>query len=48
MTDKSEKNSYLGIVKQMVEEIKYGQITITLQDGKVIQIDQNKKIRLKD
>ena len=39
---------YLDIVKQMVEEIKFGQIAIIVQDGKVVQIEENKKIRLKN
>lgn len=42
----SEKD-YLKAVKQMVEEIKFGTISIVVQDGKVVQIEQNKKIRLK-
>lgn len=43
----SEKD-YLKIVKQMVEEIRFGTISIVVQDGKVVQIEQNKKIRLKN
>ena len=44
MTDNIYTNdSYIDIVKQMTEEIKYGQIIITIQDGKVAQIEQNKK-----
>lgn len=46
LTELSEKD-YLNVVKQMVEEIKFGTVTITVQDGKVVQIEQNKKIRLK-
>jgi hypothetical protein len=51
MSDETESYSgkkYLEIVKQMVDEVKYGYITITVQDGRVIQIDQNKKIRIKN
>lgn len=50
MTDnplEKAENDYLRIVKQMVEEIKYGTISIVVQDGKVVQIEQNKKIRLR-
>lgn len=42
------ENEYLRIVQQMVEEIKYGTISIVVQDGKVVQIEQNKKIRLRN
>jgi hypothetical protein len=38
---------YLDILKQMVKEVKYGQIVIVVQDGKVVQIEQNKKVRIK-
>ena len=49
-TDKKElsEKDYLIIVKQMIEEIKFGTISIVVQDGKVVQIEQNKKIRLKN
>lgn len=51
MADKAVELSgkdYLKIVKQMVEEIRFGTISIVVQDGKVVQIEQNKKIRLKN
>ncbi len=41
------KMTYLDIVKHMVEETKFGMVSIVIQDGKVVQIEQNKKIRLK-
>ena len=42
------QTDYLNVVKQMVEEIKFGTISISVQDGKVVQIEQSKKIRLKN
>ena len=42
-----EKQDYLEIVQQMVGDVGFGQIVIVVQDGKVVQIEQNKKIRLK-
>ncbi|MCD8038951.1 MAG: YezD family protein [Lachnospiraceae bacterium] len=45
LPDKTQ-NDWLGIVKQMAEEIKYGTISIVVQDGKVVQVEQNKKVRL--
>ncbi|MDR2610367.1 MAG: YezD family protein [Clostridiales Family XIII bacterium] len=30
-----------------INEIKYGSVTIIIQDGHIIQIDKNEKIRLK-
>ncbi len=45
LPDKTQ-NDWLCIVKQMAEEIKYGTISIVVQDGKVVQVEQNKKVRL--
>ena len=42
-----KERSYLRMVERMVEEVRYGTISIVVQDGKVIQIEQNKKIRLR-
>lgn len=30
-----------------VESVKYGSVNIIIQDGKIIQIEKNEKIRLK-
>ncbi len=39
-------DDWLRIAKQMVSEIKFGSISIIVQDGRIVQIEQNKKIRL--
>ncbi|HCD45254.1 MAG TPA: DUF2292 domain-containing protein [Lachnoclostridium sp.] len=31
----------------MASDVKYGSITITIQDGKIVQIEKIEKIRLK-
>ncbi|WP_409299134.1 YezD family protein [Peribacillus sp. SCS-26] len=33
-------------IKQMLSEVQYGSITLVVQDGKVIQIERNEKVRL--
>ncbi len=33
-------------VKEMVENIRYGNVTLIVQDGKIIQIDKTEKVRL--
>ena len=46
---KNEKEiGYLDLVKKFVGEIKYGNISIIIQYGKVIQIDKNEKYRIKN
>ncbi len=42
-----QEKEYLKQVDRLVKEVKYGTITIVIQDGKVIQIDKTEKIRLK-
>lgn len=39
---------YIRLIREMAEDVKYGSITITIQDGKIVQIDKIEKIRLKD
>ena len=40
--------SYLTEVERYVNDIKYGSVTLIVQDGKVIQIDKTEKIRIKN
>lgn len=35
------------IVKRLLSNIRYGSITLVIQDGKIIQIESQEKIRLK-
>ncbi len=48
-TRSTEKSGirYLEVVQNLVEDLDFGQVTIIVQDGKVIQVEQNRKIRLK-
>ncbi|MBR1744212.1 MAG: YezD family protein [Lachnospiraceae bacterium] len=43
-----KEEAYIEKIKKLVKEIKYGSVTLIIQDGKVIQIDKNEKIRLKN
>ena len=33
-------------IKRHIESVKYGSVNIIIQDGKIVQIDKNEKIRL--
>ncbi|GLB60049.1 YezD family protein [Cytobacillus sp. NCCP-133] len=33
-------------LKQMLQSINFGSITLVIQDGKVIQLEKNEKVRL--
>ena len=41
-----EEAEVLGKVLQAVRQIKYGYVQITIQDGRVVQIDRTEKQRL--
>ncbi len=32
-------------IKEMIESVKYGTISVIIQDGKIVQIEKNEKIR---
>ncbi|WP_328587239.1 YezD family protein [Clostridium sp. Marseille-P2415] len=42
------ENEYIRLIHEMAGNVKYGSITITIQDGKIVQIEKIEKIRLKD
>lgn len=41
-------NSHLEIVEDLIRSIKYGSITIIVQDGKIVQIDKTEKHRIRN
>ena len=41
-------NSNLKMIADMIKDIRYGSITVIVQDGKVIQIDKTEKVRIKN
>lgn len=48
-TDTKKSNSIdisLTKVKELVKDIRFGNIILIIQDGKIIQIDKTEKIRL--
>ena len=43
-----ERKNYLDVIDNLVRQMKFGTVTIIVQDGKVIQIDKTDKILLKN
>ncbi|MCR4586416.1 MAG: YezD family protein [Lachnospiraceae bacterium] len=33
-------------IRKLIESVRYGAVNIIIQDGKIVQIDKNEKIRL--
>ncbi|MBM4762832.1 YezD family protein [Bacillus sp. B15-48] len=42
----SEWQEVSQYVEQMLKNIKFGSVTLVIQDGKVVQIEKNEKVRL--
>lgn len=40
-------SSHLGTLEEMLSDLKYGSITLIIQDGKIVQIDKTEKHRMK-
>ncbi|MGN0427668.1 MAG: YezD family protein [Agathobacter sp.] len=47
--DENEKVSKEAIqkIKEFIESVQFGSVNIIIQDGRIIQIEKNEKIRLK-
>lgn len=41
-------NNNFGVIKNMLDGIQYGNIVITVQDGKIVQIDKTEKYRVRN
>ena len=47
MTKSNDLNQTIEKIKDTVATVKYGTVTLVIQDGHVVQIEKNEKIRLK-
>lgn len=39
-------SSHISILENLLSDMKYGSITLIIQDGKIIQIDKTEKYRI--
>lgn len=44
----NERDKNLELIKAMLAEIKYGNVEIVVQDGKIVQIDKTEKYRVRN
>lgn len=47
MGEQDQLDQVMGKLKEMLQAMKYGSITLIIQDGKIIQLEKNEKVRLK-
>ncbi len=45
--ENSNIEEVIETIKSMVESVKFGTVTLIIQDGYIVQIEKNEKIRLK-
>lgn len=48
MNEKAVNKHIIEMLESLLNSMKYGSITLIVQDGKIIQIDKTEKHRLKD
>ncbi len=48
ISDKESEQQTLLKIADLIKSIKYGYIQITIQDGRVVQIDKTEKFRFND
>ena len=48
MSEKAVNKQIIEMLENLLNNMKYGSITLIVQDGKIIQIDKTEKHRLKD
>lgn len=47
MEKENELENVYGQINTMLNSMKFGSITLVVQDGKIIQLEKNEKVRLK-
>lgn len=43
-----EADPNLKKIAEMIQSIRYGSVTVIVQDGKIIQIDKTEKVRIRN
>ena len=48
MGERQTEEDYIKVIKTMIKNVKYGSVIISIQDGRIVQIEKSEKIRLKN
>ena len=43
-----EERSYIKLIDEMIRSLRFGNVNVIVQDGKVIQIEKTEKYRIKN
>lgn len=44
--DKRVKQEDLKKIEELIQTVKYGTVTIVIQDGRIVQLEKHEKLRL--
>lgn len=47
MTSEQEFSKVSQKLQELLKDLQYGSVTVVVQDGKVIQLEKNEKVRIK-
>jgi hypothetical protein len=47
VNDEKNLEGIIQNIKKMLHTMKYGSITLVIQDGKVVQLEKNEKVRIR-
>lgn len=47
-TGKDKWSKEMGLILEYISKVKYGSVVVNIQDGKIIQIEKNEKVRFKN
>ena len=45
VSEDRKNDEYIRLLRQIVEELKFGSVTLTVQDGRIVQIQKEEKIK---
>ncbi len=46
VSEDRKNDEYIKLLRQIVEELKFGSVTLTVQDGRIVHIQKEEKIRI--
>lgn len=46
MAEEQKNDEYIKLLQQMIKELRFGSITLVIQDSKIVQIQKEEKIRI--
>lgn len=42
----TDEGRWIGVVKEFLKNLRYGEVTLTVHDSRVVQVEQTQKVRM--